>query len=133
MQHADGLAVRSFQLVAPQPLMPPDGLKQALGGEAVFVAQRIRSPALAAPDGAKIFSGRIQSEKSLPRPGDEVKAIDKLKVPSPKFKAQKSETVRFKSVFGKRFPAISIFRRVSPDMLLGVIGNQSSQSLKRFS
>ena len=37
MQHADGLAVRSFQLVAPEPLMTPDGLEQALGGKAVFV------------------------------------------------------------------------------------------------
>jgi hypothetical protein len=60
MQHADGLPLRGFQLVAPQPLMPPDGLEQTLGGKAVFIAQNVRGAALAAPDGVKIFGGRVQ-------------------------------------------------------------------------
>ena len=31
MKHADGFAVGGFQLVAPQPLVLPDGLEQPLG------------------------------------------------------------------------------------------------------
>ena len=61
MQHADDLAVRSFQLVAPQPLMPPDGLEQTLGGKTVFVAQNVRGAAAVAPDGVKIFCAGIHS------------------------------------------------------------------------
>jgi hypothetical protein len=72
MQHANGLTVRSFQLVAPQPLVPPDGLKQPLVGKTVFVAQNVRGAALVAPDGVKIFGGRVQSELLLLRPGDKV-------------------------------------------------------------
>ena len=67
MQHADGFPVRSFQLVAPQPLMPPDGLEQPLGGKAVFVVQNIRGAALVAPDGVKIsrIHGRVFESESL--------------------------------------------------------------------
>ncbi len=72
MQHADGFPVQSFQLVAPQPLMPPDGLEQALGGKAVFVLQNIRGAALVAPDGVKIFGGRVQSKLLLLPLGGEV-------------------------------------------------------------
>jgi hypothetical protein len=72
MQHADSFPIRSFQLVAPQPLMPPDGLEQTLGGKAVFVAQNVRGTALFAPDGVKIFGGRIHQELLLLQPGDEV-------------------------------------------------------------
>jgi hypothetical protein len=72
MQHADSFPIRSFQLVAPQPLMPPDGLEQTLGGKAVFVAQNVRVTALFAPAGIKIFGGRIHQELLLLQPGDEV-------------------------------------------------------------
>ena len=72
MQHADIFPIRSFQLVAPEPLMPPDGLKQPLGGEAVFVAQHVRGAALVAPDGVEVFGGRVQLGKFLLLSGDEV-------------------------------------------------------------
>lgn len=72
MQHADGLPVRSFQFVAPQTLVPPDGLEQALGGNAVIVAQHVRGAAPVAPDGVKILGGGFQQEFLLLLPGDEV-------------------------------------------------------------
>jgi hypothetical protein len=72
MKHADGFPVQSFQLVAPQSLMPPDSLEQTLGGETVLVAQNVRGAALAAPDGVKIFGGSVQQELLLLRPGGEV-------------------------------------------------------------
>jgi hypothetical protein len=60
MQHADSFPVRGFQLVTPQPLMPPDSLEQTFGREPVFIAQNVRGAALVAPDGVKTFDGRVQ-------------------------------------------------------------------------
>jgi hypothetical protein len=36
MKHADNLSIGGFKLVAPQPLMLPDGLKQTFGWRTVF-------------------------------------------------------------------------------------------------
>jgi hypothetical protein len=73
VQHADIFPIQGFQLVAPEPLMPPDGLEEALGGKAVFVPQNVRGAALVAPDGVKILFGRVQSKLLLLLPGDKVK------------------------------------------------------------
>jgi len=72
MQHADRPAIQRLQLVAPQPLVHPDGLEQAFGGKTVFVAQDIRSAIPGAPIGVEIFNGRVQTKLLLPRSGGEV-------------------------------------------------------------
>jgi hypothetical protein len=55
MKHADRFSVSGFKLVAPQPLMLPDGLKQTFGWRTVFVAQYIRCGELRPPGGIEIF------------------------------------------------------------------------------
>jgi hypothetical protein len=72
MKHTDSFPVWCFQLVASQPLMPPDGLKQPLGGKAVFVVHNIIGTALVAPGGVKSLNGRVQSKLLLLRLGDKV-------------------------------------------------------------
>jgi len=62
MEHADGFPVRCLQLVAPQPLMPPDGLEQPLGGPFSFIAQDAGDATPGAPAGIKIF-GRCKHRK----------------------------------------------------------------------
>jgi hypothetical protein len=68
----DIFPIRGFQLVAPEPLMPPDGLEQALGGKAVFVPQNVCGAVLVAPEGVEVFNGRVQLGKFLLLSGDEV-------------------------------------------------------------
>jgi hypothetical protein len=72
MKHADDFPVQGFQPVAPQSLVPPDGLEQTLGGETILVAQRVCGTALVAPEGVKIFVERVQSKLLLLRSGGEV-------------------------------------------------------------
>ena len=57
MKNADGFSVGGLEPVAPQPLVPPDGLEQPLGG-GIFVAQNIPRPGARAPVGVKIFGRR---------------------------------------------------------------------------
>ena len=54
--------------------MPPDGLKQPLGGKTVLVAQAVRGAALAAPDGVKIFAREFTAQ-FFARLGRKVKAV----------------------------------------------------------
>jgi hypothetical protein len=58
MKHADNLSIGGLKLVAPQPLMLPDGLKQTFGWRTVFVAQHIGRGELRSPDGIEIFGWR---------------------------------------------------------------------------
>jgi hypothetical protein len=58
IKHADNLSIGGFKLVAPRPLMLPDGPKQTFGWRTVFVAQHIGRGELRSLDGIEIFGRR---------------------------------------------------------------------------
>jgi hypothetical protein len=62
MQNPDGFSVGSLEPVALQPLVAPDGLKQAFGGQVIFVTQDVRRVQARAPVGVKIFRWRKHLE-----------------------------------------------------------------------
>jgi hypothetical protein len=55
MQNANGSSIRSFELVAAQALMPPNGLEQALGWNVVCIAQKTGRAGRHSPNGIKFF------------------------------------------------------------------------------
>jgi hypothetical protein len=55
MQNANGFSIRSFELVAAQALMPPNGLEQALGWNVVCIAQKTGRAGRHSPNGIKFF------------------------------------------------------------------------------
>jgi hypothetical protein len=67
MQNANGFSIRSFELVAAQALMPPNGLEQTLGWHIVCIAQKICRAGRLSPNGVKIFSGRRHLEIAFAR------------------------------------------------------------------
>ena len=78
VQNADGPAVRGFELVAPQTLVPPDGLEQTLVRRIMPVAQQARGAQTRAPGGVKMFRGRRQLELLLRRRLRKVKPALKI-------------------------------------------------------
>jgi len=58
VKNADGFSTGGLQLVAPQPLMLPDGLQQTFGWQAVSVAQNIGRGELRPPRGVEVFNGQ---------------------------------------------------------------------------
>jgi hypothetical protein len=62
MENSNSFSVRGFEPVPTQALMEPDGLKQALGGEVVFVAQGIHGAGARAPAGIEVPGRRRHLE-----------------------------------------------------------------------
>jgi hypothetical protein len=73
MQDAHPLSVGRLQPVAPETLMPPDGLEQAFGRHVIFVAQGIPGRLRLSPAGVKIFNRRKHCGLLLRRPCRKVK------------------------------------------------------------
>jgi hypothetical protein len=58
VQNADGSAIGGLEPVALQPLVAPDGLKQAFRRRIIFIVQDLHQAEARAPVGVKIVSGR---------------------------------------------------------------------------
>jgi hypothetical protein len=58
MKHADGFAVQRLELIAPEPLVLPDGLEQALGRGVIPLVEERDSAALQAPPGVEVVRKR---------------------------------------------------------------------------
>jgi hypothetical protein len=78
MKDADHPAIRSFELVASEPLVAPDGLQEALGGRLISLAQNIPRAKTGAPGGIEIFRRRRQLALLLRRRLSKVKSALKI-------------------------------------------------------